>query len=150
MQLKPISPSEANLLRETGGRPYVVGSKPGFPCRQCLRDGELGEAMILVSHDPFDSDSPYRCASPIFLHRDDCGHPDTGAALPDSLTIRQLSVRSFDRSSMMTDAAIIDGADLAETLSVLFEDDDVSTIHVHNAARGCWATSVGRISPVGA
>ena len=25
--------------------------------------------MLLVSYDPFDLDSPYRSASPIFLHR---------------------------------------------------------------------------------
>jgi len=137
------------LLRETGGRQYVVESKPGYPCRQCLRDGEIGDEMILVSHDPFDGDSPYRCPSPIFLHRDACGQPDNGPVLPDSLTVRQLSVRAFDRTSMMTDAAIVDGAALGETLSLLFEDDDVSTIHVHNAARGCWATSFERISTVG-
>ena len=28
-----------------------------------------------MSHDPFDADSPYRSASPIYLHRRSCGEP---------------------------------------------------------------------------
>jgi hypothetical protein len=145
--LQPIPPAAANDLREIGGPIYVADSNPGYPCRQCLRDGEIGEELILVSHNPFTRDSPYRCASPIFLHLDPCQPPPSTDELPTQLTIRQLSVRSFDDEALMIDAAVIDGQDLRDTLVRLFEDPASTEIHVHNAQRGCWATTVERRSP---
>jgi Protein of unknown function (DUF1203) len=122
---------------------YVADSKPGYPCRQCLRDAEIGEELLLVSYDPFTNDSPYRSASPIFIHRANC-EPDHVSGLPTQLTIRQLSVRAFDGASMMTDAAVIDGTDLDDTLTRMFTDEGVTVVHIHNAGRGCWATNVVR------
>jgi hypothetical protein len=79
-----------------------------------------------------------------FLHERACT-PHTGSVgLPTQLTSRQLSIRAFDREAMMLDAAIIDGIHLEEQLRRFFENDAVSEIHVHNATRGCWATSVIR------
>jgi hypothetical protein len=133
----------ANKLRQGGGPTYVTDEKPGYPCRQCLRDAEVGEELVLVSHDPFDQDSPYRSASPIFLHVHPC-EPAAPAALPSQLTGRQLSLRAFDHDAMMIDAAIIDGADLATNLDRLFDNESTNRIHIHNASRGCWAVTAER------
>ena len=143
-QLQPIDPSMAADLRALGGVTYVADTKPGYPCRQCLCDAEIGEELILVSHDPFTSQSPYRSASPIFLHRHDCAPPTDTHELPTQLTGRQLSVRSFDDNEMMIDAAVIDGRQLSDTIGRFFSDDGSQRIHVHNATRGCWAVSVER------
>lgn len=143
--LRPISNSDATRLRDKSGPIYVADSVPGYPCRQCLRDAEIGEELILVSHDPFQNDSPYRSASPIFLHRTPC-QPASTAELPLQLTRRQLSVRSFDDKEMMIDAKVIDGTNLAETLDVFFSKSSTARVHVHNAERGCWATDVERSS----
>ena len=70
--LVAIDPQVADTLRAAGGPVYVADSKPGYPCRQCLRDAEIGEELILVSYDPFEQASPYRSASPIFLHCAPC------------------------------------------------------------------------------
>ncbi len=144
--LAPISPDRADTLRSNGGEVYVADQQPGFPCRQCLRDAEIGEELILVSHDPFTGDSPYRSASPIFLHRKPCRPPTDAVELPSQLTVRQLSVRSFDRQEMMIDAAVIEGCDLATTIERFLARDDSHTLHVHNATRGCWATNITRSS----
>jgi hypothetical protein len=112
-----IDSSVADELRARGGINYVADEQPGFPCRQCLRDAEIGDEMILVSHDPFTGWSPYRSASPIFLHRWPCAPSPDDAQLPEQLTRRRLSVRAFDMSEMMLDAALIDGADLGATSS---------------------------------
>ena len=142
--LVPIDAGSASALRAAGGVRYVADSNPGYPCRRCLRDAEIGDELILVSHDPFTVDSPYRCASPIFLHADEC-HPDAeAAALPEQLTRRQLSVRAFDEQAMMIDAAIIDGGELEMTIERFFHDPAADKIHVHNASRGCWAVTVER------
>jgi Protein of unknown function (DUF1203) len=145
-QLNPIDAAEADRLRRAwaGGPIYVADEQPGFPCRQCLRDAEIGEELVLVSHDPFTIDSPYRCASPIFLHREPCRPPSDLTTLPEQLTSRSLSVRAFDPEALMIDAAIVDGDDLSLTLTRMLDKRACDHIHVHNATRGCWAVRVDR------
>ncbi len=143
-RLVAIDANTADELRRAGGPTYVADEKPGYPCRQCLRDAEIGEELVLVSHDPFDQDSPYRSASPIFLHLHPCEPATPSAELPSQLTGRQLSVRAFDNDAMMIDAAIIDGTDLATNLDRLFSNEDTDRIHIHNASRGCWAVTAER------
>ncbi len=98
--------------------------------------GPVGDELILVSHDPFGTESPYRSASPIFLHRTSCQPYVMEPVLPEQLTRRQLSVRSFDHEEMMIDAAVIDGTDLEFTIQRFFADTASDQIHVHNATRG--------------
>ena len=146
-ELHPIDPDEADRLRvECANAPsiYVADEHPGYPCRQCLRDADLGEELLLVSYDPFTIDSPYRSASPIFLHRAPCTPPADRRTLPRQLTNRLLSVRSFDAHALMIDAAVVAGDDLADTLNRLFDNDDADHVHVHNVSRGCWAVRVER------
>lgn len=125
---------------------YTADSFPGYPCRQCLRDAEVGEELVLVSFDPFSLDSPYRQAGPIFLHRADCSSNRDNDAIPEQLARRQLSVRAFDRNEMMIDAAILDGSQLREQITKFFEAADTAFIDVHNATRGCWAARYERPS----
>lgn len=143
-QFQPITTTEADGLREIGGPVYIADEKPSYPCRHCLQDAEIGEELILVSHDPFLVTSPYRCASPIFLHRLSCPPAAASVAIPDQLTCRQLSVRSFDEQGMMIDAAAIDGPELDRTARRLFDEPTSVALHVHNAPRGCWATTLVR------
>jgi hypothetical protein len=142
--LRPIEPDIANRLRDLAIEAVVADAAPGYPCRQCLRDAQVGDELVLVSHDPFSAASPYRSASPIFLHGEPCSPPTDGGVLPDQLTTRQLSVRSFDGCEMMLDAAVIDGTSLATTIEGLFADERAARIHVHNASGGCWAVAVDR------
>lgn len=143
-RLDPIAPATADALRTVGGPIHVADEHPGYPCRQCLRDAQIGEELVLVSHDPFDATSPYRCSSPIFLHRIPCGEPEPSHPLPRQLTGRQLSVRAFDPAAMMLDAAVIAGDDLPATIQRFLANPAVDHLHVHNAVRGCWATTVRR------
>ncbi len=148
-ELVPISAADADRLRTEGGKVYVADEAPGYPCRQCLRDAEIGEELILVSYDPFNADSPYRSASPIFLHATTCELQEPGDGLPPQLTLRQLSVRSFDVNEMMIDAAVIDGDQLDDTIRDFFRDEASDHLHVHNATRGCWAVGVLRTHNLG-
>lgn len=139
-----LDPIEADRLRAIGGPSSIADSHPGYPCRQCLRDAQVGEELILVSYDPFGTTSPYRCASPIFLHRLACAPDSDATILPTQLTSRLLSVRAFDDAAMMLDAAVIDGAELETTVQQMFDDDAISVLHVHNAVRGCFAARIER------
>ncbi|HEX2784166.1 MAG TPA: DUF1203 domain-containing protein, partial [Ilumatobacteraceae bacterium] len=80
---------------------------------------------------------------PIFLHRMPCAPPDV-EEIPEQLTRRRLSVRAFDTSDMMLDAALIDGRELAPTIERLLENTAVDHLHVHNEPRGCFAARVDR------
>lgn len=146
-ELVPIDPAVADRLRaEHPDAPVVVADEqqPGYPCRQCLRDADPGDELVLVSHDPFTTTSPYRSASPIFLHRRPCAPPADTRAIPRQLSVRQLSARAFDAEAMMIDAAIVPGTDLGATLARFFADPATDHVHVHNATRGCWAVRVDR------
>ncbi len=146
MRLRPIDPDLADRLRDkwADSPVYVADEHPGYPCRQCLKDAELGDELILVSYDPFETDTPYRSASPIFLHLEPCVPPTDLSELPPQLTGRQLSVRAFDADALMIDAALIAGADLGGTLARFFRNETCDHVHVHNASRGCWAVRVDR------
>ncbi len=143
-RLVPIESSIADRLRATGGIRHTADTKPGYPCRHCLRDAEIGEELILVAYDPFTQDSPYRSTSPIFLHAEPCVPALGSDALPEQLTVRTLSVRAFDDQAMMTNAEVIEGRDLENTIERFFADTAVDQIHVHNASPGCWAVTVTR------
>ena len=40
--LRPISVAEADAFRRQGGDIHVADTQPGYPCRQCLRDADVG------------------------------------------------------------------------------------------------------------
>lgn len=141
-ELRGIDAATADDLRRGGGPVYVADAQPGYPCRQCLRDAELGEELVLVSYDPFTATSPYRSASPIFLHRQACTSAVAASQVPAQQTCRQLSVRAFDADEMMVDAALVAGTDLAATIGRLLAGPGVDHLHVHNAERGCFAALV--------
>lgn len=140
-----ISSDVAAHLRAGATVVRVADESPGYPCRQCLRDAEVGEELVLVSYDPFagfggfGDGSPYRSASPIFLHRNDCSARRDRAPVPDQLARRRLSLRAYDAAAMMLDGRVVDGADLAATLDEMLAVDGVDRIHVHNAGPGCFA-----------
>jgi hypothetical protein len=144
--LRPIEPDEADQLRVECAEAcvHVADECPGYPCRQCLKDAEIGEELLLVSYDPFTIDSPYRSASPIFLHRAPCAPPTDRWTLPRQLTSRLLSVRAFDAHALMIDAAVVPGDELADTLDRFFANDVADHVHVYNASPGCWAVRVER------
>jgi hypothetical protein len=125
----------------------VADESAGFPCRQCLRDAAVGEELVLVSYDPFDGwgdDSPYRAASAIYLHRDDCSAERDRSTVPDQLFHRQLSLRTFDAAAMMLDGRVVQGHDLAEALDEVLGLPGAERAHIHNAGAGCFAAVAHR------
>ena len=145
--LTPIADEDADgLLAQPDNRRLVADSYPGFPCRRCLRDAEIGDAVSLVSYDTFVGTSPHTHPGPIFLHTDGCRPWDgSGDRIPAQLLRRQLSVRALDGAHMMRDARIVAGTCLEAAARELLEDDEVAYLHVHNAAAGCWAVRIDRV-----
>ena len=145
-----LDPAAAGRLRAAHRGPVVdVDVSPGYPCRCCLEDAAVGERVVLVSHDPFELRSPYRSASPIWLHADGCEPYGRSDEVPAMLRHRPLSIRAFDGWEMMVGARTVADGGLEEGLDELFADPAVASVHVHNAAPGCWNCVVRRV-PIGA
>lgn len=108
-----------------------------------------------MSYDPFLGDSPYRCASPIYVHaKSSCElaffQASGGGLLPEQQRTRRLAVRAYDGKHMMQDAEEIDGDDLLETCQRLLGDDtSAEYCHVHYVAPGCFAVRVEKASSRG-
>jgi hypothetical protein len=128
-------------LTEDPGAVRIVADKPNsFPCRRCLHDAEPGEAMLLLSYEPFLGASPYAGPGPIYVHERDC-KPFAGEGLPEQLTRRLLSVRAYDERHMLVDAEVTEGAEL-EAVADRLLGGEAAYLHVHNARPGCFAARI--------
>ncbi|KAI8626459.1 hypothetical protein F5Y19DRAFT_478574 [Xylariaceae sp. FL1651] len=143
-------PMPAPLDKDANRLPTVLKT-PDFPvpCRRCLQDSQVGDEMLLLSYDPFLGDSPYRCASPIFLHsKPSCELAASPTALPEQQRGRLLSVRAYDGKHMMVDADVVDGNKVVEVCQRMLEEEGSSAeyCHVHYAMQGCFAVRVDKAS----
>lgn len=122
----------------------VADAYPSFPCRRCLTDAQVGEALLLTSADPFETDSAYRSRSPIYLHADGCPGADYSTTLPPIVFQRLQAVRAYDAGAMMLSAELAEGSELEDLITGLLANPDVSYLHVHNALPGCFNFRVER------
>jgi hypothetical protein len=120
----------------------IADSDTGFPCRVSLDDAGVGEELVLLSFEHHATSSPYRGSSPIFVRRAAHAAWDAIDRVPPALARRQLSVRAYDAAGLMVDAALVDGASLADHLPRLLEQ--AAYVHVHYARTGCFAARVER------
>ena len=124
----------------------IADSSPGYPCRRCLRDGDVGEAMLLFAHSPFTTGGPYAETGPIFVHEQDCAPPDIAVdELPEVTRVRsQVIVRVYDRAGAIHDAALAETHDVSTVIASFFADADVAFAHVRSVTYGCFTYAVER------
>jgi hypothetical protein len=122
-------------------------AQPGstHPCRVSLHDAAPGETVILTNYVHLaDPASPYRSLGPIFVRRDPGKTFDRVNEVPPVLLARPLSLRCYDRDSMMVVAEVTTGHELPDALRRLLGNDAIAELHVHNAAYGCYQCRVER------
>jgi len=121
------------------------------PCRRCLRNAEIGEALVLVPYNPFTLESPYAGEGPVFVHADGCpAHQPLPGAICEQVFGRLLSVRAYDAQAMMLSSEVLPGEQLAERAAALLGSDG-AFLHVHFAGPGCFAFRVDPVrTPTGA
>lgn len=131
-------------LAAHGAARMTADSKPGYPCRITLDDAEPGETLLLVNYVSHDGNNPYRATHAIFVSE---GAPRAATyqdEVPPALDRRILSLRAFDSSGMMTDAALVQPGEADAAIRRLLADSQVDHIDAHNATRGCFAARIER------
>lgn len=140
-ELFKLSDSE---LEKIGAKRMIVDQFPGFPCRISLQDAEIGEEVILLSHFHHDTKSPYRASGPIFIRKTAKTASLYLNEVPKMFHHRLLSLRSYDKNGMMIRADVVEGTLLKNRLTKIFENREISYIHIHNAKAGCYNCLVER------
>ena len=131
-------------LAQHGAIRMQVDRRPGFPCRVSLRDAEPGETVLLLNYEHLSVATPYRSRHAIFVRENaEEVHPEIDE-IPESLRIRLLSLRAFDRAGMLRDADVVQGSDLAAAIERMLAQPEVEYLHLHNAKPGCFAARVDR------
>ena len=132
-------------LAARGAIRYVVDQKPGYPDRVEMREGEIGETVLLVNHFSQLADNPYRASHAIFVREGAVAAYDAVDEVPEVMRGRLLSLRAFDQDDMMVDADVIDGNQIETTIERFFSNPAVKYIHAHNAKRGCYSGRIDRV-----
>ena len=143
-QFEPFFALSDSELSKVRAAKMIVDNKPGYPCRVSLADAEIGETVILLNFEHQSTDSPYKAAHAIFVRQNaEQAFPDIGM-VPELFETRLISIRAFDEKHYMVDADVVDGARLSESIPTILQDTRVAYLHLHNAARGCFAARVTR------
>ncbi len=118
-------------------------SKPGFPCRITLDDAEIGEELILLHHVSHEVASPFRSAYAIYVRSSEAvgDYVDT---VPPVMANRPIALRGFDAEGMLRGALLAGPGEADAKVRELFVREDITYIHAHNAAHGCFAARIDR------
>jgi hypothetical protein len=138
---RPLFGLSEEELEQRGMKRMTVTS-PTFPCRVSLVDRPIGEQVILLNHVSQDVANPYRASHAIFVA--DAEQAEYVDDVPSVFTPRILSLRGFDSEGMMADALVTQPGEADSGIRKLFDNPEIETIHVHNAARGCFSAKVER------
>ncbi|MEW6196907.1 MAG: DUF1203 domain-containing protein [Bacteroidota bacterium] len=138
-QLSDEELSKVNAVR------MVVDQKPGYPCRVSLQDAEIGEEVILFPYMHHDVKSPYKSSGPVFVRKNAETAQLRINEIPVMLNHRLLSIRAYDKDSMIVKAEVIEGNIIADAIEYFLSNSKIEYIHVHNAKPGCYNCRIMRV-----
>ncbi len=118
--------------------------QPGFPCRVCMDDAQVGERMLLVPFAPLPPEAPNASTGPVYLHARDCRPYREDDGIPPVLRRRVLSLRGYDTDGRMRAADLVDGAALEDAAAALLDRAGIDHVDVHFAKPGCYACRIDR------
>jgi len=131
-------------LKHMGTLRVTADSKPGFPCRVSLQDADIGDELILTNFEHLTGLTPYQASHAIYVRKGAHQATPDRNEVPQSLSLRILSVRAFGDDHLMKEADLVEGKELAAKLDALFANPAVEYVHIHNAKQGCFAAKATR------
>lgn len=135
--------SNAELAKRNAKRLHV-DAKPGYICRVTLEDAEIGEDVIVFSHAYQPQATPYQGAFAIFIRENADKAQPAANTLPDDFLFRHFSVRAFNAHHYLITADLAKGTELGARINTFFENEDISYLHLHHAAHGCYVAKATR------
>ncbi|MEV0785031.1 DUF1203 domain-containing protein [Streptomyces sp. NPDC050423] len=161
-EARAIAPAALRELRETddAGRPCVpyTATEAGSPLRCCLRGGEAGERIALVSYAPLRrwaaagraKPGAYDEQGPVFIHAEPCAGPApdrTGYPFSRAGALR--TVRRYNAEGHIVGGRLLtipaeEERGYDEALTEAFADPEVALVHVRAVEYGCWHFEVRR------
>ncbi len=124
---------------------YLADSNPGFPCRVSLQDAKVGERVLALCYSHHNVNSPYKASGPIFIREKAQTAQLNNNEIPQMLLQRPQSVRAYNSSSRMIDAAVVSGKHLKYKIKELLINEKIEYLHIHNANPGCYNCAVVRV-----
>lgn len=121
-----------------------ASAKPGFPCRISLVDAEPGETLILLNYESHDAATPYRSQYAIYVREAATQAAEYAGAVPPVLQGRPLAFRHFDVNGMLQGASLVLDGEVDRAINTAFARSEISYIHAHNAAHGCFVARIDR------
>jgi Protein of unknown function (DUF1203) len=131
-------------LAQHGVQRHIVDKPHAFPDRVELRDGVVGETMLLLNYQHQPADTPYRASHAIFVREGAMQAAEYRDEVPEVMQRRVVSLRAFDAQHLMVDADLASGEEIAALIVRLFGNAQVAYIQAHYARRGCYAAHIGR------
>ena len=147
LEPQPFSPMfdlDDETLLARGVHRFVADEPYSAPCRITLEDAAPGDRLLLLNYQHQPAASPFRASGPIFLKEGARQAFDASGCVPPALERRTLSARAYDGRAMMVKGQVVAGAEVGGLLEAWFEDEAVAEIHLHYAARGCFAARAVR------
>jgi hypothetical protein len=141
---RPLFGLSDEELASRGMVRITVTEKPSYPCRVSLTDRDIGESVLLVNHVSHDVANAYRASHAIFVTEGATEAGEFVDEVPPVFEPRVLSLRGFDKDGMMADAILTQPGEADAGIRKLFENQEIETIHAHNAARGCFSAKIER------
>lgn len=135
-------PEEA--LAAYGAKRYIADTRPGFPDRVEIRDAAPGETVLLLNYEHQPANTPYRSRHAIFVREGAERVYNAVDTIPESLSVRPISLRAFNAAGEMVDADLADGGELEPLIARFFANPEVAYLHAHYAKRGCYAARIDR------
>lgn len=128
---------------ERRGARRMTANGPGFPCRVSLEEAQPGETVLLINHVSLEAATPFRASHAIFVRKGarQQVHVDR---LPPMFERRTLSLRGFDRHFMLQQALLAFPGDAGRCIADLFSRREITEIHAHVAAQGCFLARIVR------
>ena len=123
----------------------TANGQASFPCRIQLDDARAGETLLLVNHVSHDGNNPYRASHAIFVSESAGQAASYEGEIPPALDRRILSLRAFDRSGMMIDAALAQPGEADPIVRCMLANEAVDHVDAHTAIRGCFMARAERV-----
>lgn len=139
---------QAGALDANGQTPEkYLSDGSSIPCRHCLTNVNKGDPYLALSYRPFEKIHAYAESGPIFLHAEPCSaYPFEDTLPPMILRGEPRLVRGYDKQERIIygTGKIVEPDSILQHAHTLFENPDVSFIHVRSSENNCYTFRVDR------